>query len=152
MNTLRLRHLLPTAILIGVLFAFGLGTVLSAAPSTGSGLLGTWKVTRVCVSGCSGSATSTETVKKLRSHVFTATGTNVLVLLRFDNGHVLVHGGNSSSYLTVAKPGRLMRGVGIDQAGDRLTVRWRCVAAATSSQRQGGRHHAGRRPFARGIC
>jgi hypothetical protein len=58
------------------------GTTASSATSRRStdGLTGSWRVTRVCLTGCKGTTSGTEAVVKLHSHVFTATGSLSLVL------------------------------------------------------------------------
>ena len=130
------------------------GTTASSATSRRAtdGLSGSWRVTRVCSTGCKGTTSGAETVVKLHSHVFKATGTLSLVLYNLGGQRILVHGSTASTLLTVVKSGQLMRGKGIDGSGDTLRVTWQCVAASPSSRRSA--HTAGRRvrPLARAIC
>ncbi|MBV9280106.1 MAG: hypothetical protein JOZ41_08505 [Chloroflexi bacterium] len=101
----------------------------TASVAAGDDLSGTWQVTRACVSGCTGTTTFTEKVRPYRGTVFTATGGLTMVLYRIGTQKVLVHAAKSSSLLTIRTSGQLMRGPSVDQAGNALTVTWRCVAA-----------------------
>ncbi len=121
-----LRHFLPiAAVPLTVLTLCG---VALAAPASGDGLSGTWQVHRTCVTGCTGSTTTTEVVSPHANNVFTATGATEMALYRLGT-QVLVHSAKASSLLTIRRLGQFMSGVTVDGAGNTYTITWRCIAA-----------------------
>ena len=116
-------------------------TAAAPGPVTAS-LAGTWRVSRTCVSACTGSTTVTEVVRPYAPHVFMAHGGLTRVLYQIGN-QVLVHGAASSSLLTIRIPGRLMSGSSVGADGSTFTTSWRCVAAPTSTVSPAGARTAG---------
>jgi hypothetical protein len=92
-------------------------------------LLGTWQVTRTCVSGCTGTTTLSEVVRAYNDSVDMATSSVTILLYRITRRKVLTHAAASSSLLTIRVPGQLMDGPAIGQDGSTLRTTWRCVAA-----------------------
>lgn len=101
----------------------------SAAPVPQRDVLsGQWQVTRTCAYGCAGSTSVHKTVHRRAGNVYVATGGPTQMLYRMGR-QVLVHGPKDSSLLTIAMPGKLMKGSGVAQDGSTFTVEWRCTAA-----------------------
>ena len=137
------RHPLRCAAFALVTLAVSAITPAAAAPaSAATSLAGTWRVSRTCVSGCTGSTTVTEVVRPYAPHVFMARGGLTLVLYQTRN-QVLVHGSRSSSLLTIRIAGQLMSGAGVGADGSTFTTSWRCVAAPTFTAATSGARRAG---------
>ena len=140
------RHPLRCAAFALVTLAVSAMTPAAAAPApAATSLAGTWRVSRTCVSGCTGSTTVTtvtEVVRPYAPHVFMARGGLTLVLYQTRN-QVLVHGARSSSLLTIRIAGQLMSGAGVGADGSTFTTSWRCVAAPTSTASTSGARTAG---------
>src|SRR2546423_14121480 len=128
-----------------ILVTLVVSTMAPAAAAPGpatTSLAGTWRVSRTCVSGCTGSTTVTEVVRSYAPHVFMARGGLSLVLYQVGN-QVLVHGATSSSLLAIRIPGQLMSGSSVGTNGSTFTTSWRCVAAPTSTASPAGARPAG---------
>lgn len=119
-------------------------------------LLGTWQVTRACLSGCTGTTTLKEVVRPYRGSVDMATGSVTMLLHRLGSGKVLTHAAASSSLLTVRVPGQLMDGPALGQDGSTLRTTWRCTAAPAAPSTASGAGYDRLRPqiaaYLRGIC
>jgi hypothetical protein len=136
-------HPLRCAAFALVTLAVSAMTPAAAAPApAATSLAGTWRVSRTCVSGCTGSTTVTEVVRPYAPHVFMARGGLPLVLYQVGN-QVLVHGATSSSLLAIRIPGQLMSGSSVGTNGSTFTTSWRCVAAPTSTTSPAGSRTAG---------
>ena len=139
---LTLRLLPLTA---GILLLCSMATAVTAARS--DGLSGTWKVTRQCVAGCTGSTTFTETVRAAGTNIFQATGHSRFILYRVAPGTILAHSGTSSLLLHVRTTGQLMQGPGIEQSGVQFITTWRCTAQPAYAARARAGLHSNLRPI-----
>jgi hypothetical protein len=127
------RHPLMCAASALVTLALSAMAPAAAAPGPATtSLAGTWRVSRTCVSGCAGSTTVTEVVRRHAPNIYMARGGLTLVLYQIGN-QVLVHGATSSSLLAIRIPGQLMSGSSVGTNGRTFTTAWRCVAAPTST-------------------
>ncbi|PZR97594.1 MAG: hypothetical protein DLM70_19040 [Chloroflexi bacterium] len=93
------------------------------------GISGTWRVTRVCVSGCSGRTTGTEVIAPVqyRANVHLGTGNSSLVLFTIGKRRILVHSATTSTLLNVVVPGVRMRGPSIDTRDNTFVSTWICI-------------------------
>lgn len=118
---------------------------MSAPQTPAPGLAGTWRVTRACVLGCTGTTILTEHVGAYRNGVFLATGSVTQLLYPISARRVLVHAAKSSSFLKIVSPGRRMQGVGVGDDASTFSITWQCIAAPAAQT-------SGLRPLARGMC
>jgi len=144
------RHLL----VVTALGALALSSTAEPASATvpGPGLTGTWEVTRVCSTGCTGTTILTEHVVPYRRGVFRATGDVSQLLYPISTRKVLTHAATSSSLLTTKVPGETMRGLGVAGDGSTFTVVWQCIGSNPAAKRTRDTNRLTLQPLGRAVC